>query len=173
MQERAWPWAAVWTPGPLPGRGFRVTVCLPAAGLTRLDPGTARRRPGAGVFRFRVLLEAAGDIQVLGEAADGEQAVALARQLRPGVVLMDIQMPGAEGCTPPGRSPAAPTSAGYPSSVLSVVAAGLSNEEIAARPALSPATARTHDSRIITKVAARAQFVGLARESGLAQPGRP
>ena len=38
-----------------------------------------------------------GDIEVVGEAADGNEAVALVRELRPSVVLMDIQMPGVDG----------------------------------------------------------------------------
>ena len=42
------------------------------------------------------LLRAAG-LEVVGEAGDGEQAVAAARRLRPDVVLMDIQMPGLDG----------------------------------------------------------------------------
>jgi DNA-binding NarL/FixJ family response regulator len=46
---------------------------------------------------FRVLLEAAGDIEVIGEAVNGEQAVALARAERPDVILMDIRMPGTDG----------------------------------------------------------------------------
>ena len=45
---------------------------------------------------FRLILESAG-IQVLGEAGDGEQAVALARELLPDVVLMDVRMPGMDG----------------------------------------------------------------------------
>ncbi|WP_166868699.1 MULTISPECIES: response regulator transcription factor [unclassified Salinibacterium] len=44
-----------------------------------------------------VVLEAAGDIEVVGEAADGHQAVDLARELRPDVVCMDIRMPGRDG----------------------------------------------------------------------------
>jgi DNA-binding NarL/FixJ family response regulator len=46
---------------------------------------------------FAALVSSAGDLQVVGEAADGEQAVRLARQLRPDVVLMDIRMPGTDG----------------------------------------------------------------------------
>ncbi|MFC4909220.1 response regulator transcription factor [Actinomadura gamaensis] len=46
---------------------------------------------------FRVLLERAGDIEVVGEAADGDEAVALARAHRPDVVLMDVRMPGTDG----------------------------------------------------------------------------
>ncbi len=46
---------------------------------------------------LRALLEAAGDIQVVGEAETGRQAVALTRSLRPDVVVMDIAMPMLNG----------------------------------------------------------------------------
>ena len=46
---------------------------------------------------FRMILESEPDIEVVGEAANGEQAAASARRLRPDVVLMDIQMPGGDG----------------------------------------------------------------------------
>ena len=45
----------------------------------------------------QVLLDAEDDIAVVGEAADGEEALALARSLRPDVILMDIRMPGVDG----------------------------------------------------------------------------
>jgi DNA-binding NarL/FixJ family response regulator len=46
---------------------------------------------------FRMILAAEDDFEVLGEASDGEQAVAMARRLRPDVVLMDVQMPKMDG----------------------------------------------------------------------------
>jgi len=57
--------------------------------------------------------------------------------------------------------------------VLALVAAGLTNEEIAARLVVSPLTAKTHVSRIMTKVGARdrAQLVVAAYESGMVRPG--
>ncbi|NUW37384.1 response regulator transcription factor [Nonomuraea sp. SMC257] len=57
--------------------------------------------------------------------------------------------------------------------VMTLVAAGLSNDEIAARLVLSPATAKTHVSRIMTKLGARdrAQLVVMAYEAGMITPG--
>ena len=46
---------------------------------------------------FRALLDAQDDIEVVGEAADGDEAVRLARETVPDVVLMDIRMPGMDG----------------------------------------------------------------------------
>jgi DNA-binding NarL/FixJ family response regulator len=59
--------------------------------------------------------------------------------------------------------------------VLALVAAGLNNDEIASRLFVSPATAKTHVSRTMSKLDARdrAQLVVIAYETGLVTPSRP
>jgi DNA-binding NarL/FixJ family response regulator len=52
---------------------------------------------------FRVLLEAADDIEVIGEAVNGDEAVELATAERPDVILMDIRMPGTDGLAATAR----------------------------------------------------------------------
>jgi DNA-binding NarL/FixJ family response regulator len=52
---------------------------------------------------FRSLLESERDLQVVGEAADGEEAVSVVRRLRPDVVLMDIRMPALDGIAATSR----------------------------------------------------------------------
>jgi DNA-binding NarL/FixJ family response regulator len=202
---------------------------------------------------FRALLDAQGDIEVVGEAGNGEEAVRLATQLTPDVVLMDIRMPGMDGLsatrgiaaddrlagvrvvilttfgldeyifeairagasgflvkdTEPGelvqavrvvaggeallspsvtkqliaefaaraKEPRTPDSleqlTDREREVVALVAEGLSNEEIAGRLFVSPATAKTHVSRAMGKLGARdrAQLVVIAYESGLVRPG--
>lgn len=46
---------------------------------------------------FRVVLETAGGVEVVGEASGGREAVALVADLRPDVVVMDVRMPGGDG----------------------------------------------------------------------------
>src|SRR6266542_3724673 len=144
---------------------------------------------------FRALLDAQDDIVVVGEAADGAEAVRLTVEHRPDVDLMRgiravasgdaLLSPGvtrrliAEFAT---RSRPVPATGGAPRldaltererEVMALVAAGLSNEEIAARLVVSPATAKTHVSRAMVKLGARdrAQLVVFAYEAGLVRPG--
>jgi DNA-binding NarL/FixJ family response regulator len=73
----------------------------------------------------------------------------------------------------PGSTPALDALTDREREVMGLVAEGLSNEEIAERLVVSPATAKTHVSRAMVKLGARdrAQLVVFAYESGLARPG--
>ena len=202
---------------------------------------------------FSVLLRSADDIDVVGEAGDGAEAVEITLRERPDVVLMDIRMPvidgieatrriiadprtastrilivttfdldeyvydglraGASGFLLKDTRPEAlldavrvvasgeallapsitrrlieefttrPAAAVQPAAldsltdrereVLVLVARGMSNAEIAETLYMSPATSKTHVSRLLTKLDARdrAQLVMRAYESGLVTPG--
>src|SRR5689334_16949751 len=204
---------------------------------------------------FRALLNAEPDIEVVAEAADGLDAVRLAKLTLPDVVLMDIRMPGVDGLEATRRiaadpalaatrvvilttfeldeyvfealrtgasgflvkdtepvellrgvravaagdallspsvtrrvigefaSPGRGRSAAPPAEleqltdrereVMVLVGEGLSNDEIAGRLMISPATAKTHVSRAMIKLGARdrAQLVVYAYEAGLIRPG--
>jgi DNA-binding NarL/FixJ family response regulator len=204
---------------------------------------------------LRTLLESEKGFSVVGEARDGIEAVALARNTEADVMVMDLRMPGLDGLeatrqivaderlaglkviilttyetdervfetlragasgfllkdaepdellrgisiVAEGEALLAPSVtrrliaefASQPTSarvspeqlewltrrereVMVLVASGLSNDEIAERLVISPATAKTHVSRAMRKVDAhdRAQLVVIAYESGLVVPGR-
>ncbi|GAA1932995.1 response regulator transcription factor [Streptomyces sodiiphilus] len=202
---------------------------------------------------FRSILDDEDDIEVTGEAATGAEAVRLARELLPDIVLMDIRMPELDGLaaterivaderlarvrvvilttfdiddyvyralragasgflvkdTEPmellhavrvcargdaliapavtrrlisefaGRSrrpdpaPRLRALTAREREVMGLVGQGLTNDEIARRLVLSPATAKTHVSRAMTKLGVRdrAHLVILAYESGMIRPG--
>jgi DNA-binding NarL/FixJ family response regulator len=202
---------------------------------------------------FRALLDAEPDLSVVGEAVDGAEAVRVATETRPDVVLMDIRMPGLDGLAATRQIAADPAlretkiiilttfdldeyvfealrsgASGFlvkdtepvellrgvravaagdallspgvtrrliaefaakakppvgakllqalterEREVVALVGEGLSNEEIAARLYVSPATAKTHVSRAMVKLGARdrAQLVVYAYEAGLVRPG--
>jgi DNA-binding NarL/FixJ family response regulator len=202
---------------------------------------------------FRALLDSEPDLRVVGEAATGREAVALATRERPDVLLMDIRMPDGDGLWATRRIVETPSLEGChvvvvttfeldeyvaeaivagasgflvkdtepadllrsvrvaaagdallspgvtrrllervatglrpaddagrlavlterEREVLALVAGGLTNEEIAARLVVSPLTAKTHVSRILTKLGARdrVQLVVLAYETGVVRPG--
>jgi DNA-binding NarL/FixJ family response regulator len=203
---------------------------------------------------FRMILEREADIEVVGEAATGREAVEQARLRKPDVVVMDVRMPGMDGIeatrhllatdataqtrilmlttfdldqyvyeamragasgfllknAPPdqlahairtvgaGEALLAPSvtrrlieqfvnrpraAPGGPNElseltdrereVLTLIARGLSNAEIATRLVLSQATVRTHVNRILSKLSVRdrTQATVRAYETGLVQPG--
>ena len=71
----------------------------PAAGTVAPMPVSVLIADDQALVRagFRAILETQPDINVVGEAVDGRDAVDLARRRRPDVVLMDIKMPGLDG----------------------------------------------------------------------------
>jgi DNA-binding NarL/FixJ family response regulator len=94
--------------------------------------------------------------------------------LSPGVTRRLIAEVVARG-SPRAQSPSLAALTDREREVMALVAAGLSNEEIAEQLIMSPSTAKTHVSRAMLKLGARdrAQLVVFAYESGLVQPGSP
>lgn len=83
------------TEAPRPGEQSSAT---PATGSERIRILLADDH---AIFRagLHALLDAQPDMQVIGEAGDGAQAVRLARELKPDIVLLDLSMPGMDGLT--------------------------------------------------------------------------
>src|SRR5262245_61106135 len=73
-----------------------------------LEPGRHRRRSGDRPDRAPPHLDGEDDIDVVGEARDGEEAIAIIERTRPSIALLDVRMPGIDGlevarrvlCTP-------------------------------------------------------------------------
>jgi DNA-binding NarL/FixJ family response regulator len=65
---------------------------------------------------FRMILDAEEDIEVVGEAADGEQAVFSAAQFKPDVILMDVRMPNMDGIEATRKIVSAGANGGAPES---------------------------------------------------------
>lgn len=83
---------------------FGIPLNAVATDLTPRSPSL----PGKGENRlpspWRDLLNSQPDIEVVGEAADGEEALRVAERVQPDIVLMDITMPGMDGLFAKGRN---------------------------------------------------------------------
>ena len=107
MRERVSIYGGDLDVGPRPEGGSRLRARLP---VLRDRPAGRLAGPGhpmsLGVLiaddqalvraGFRLILDAETDLEVVGEAEDGYEAVAAARRLLPDIVLMDVRMPGLE-----------------------------------------------------------------------------
>ena len=67
---------------------------------------------------FRALIEAEPGLEVVGEAADGAEAIELARTAQPDVILMDIRMPGTDGVAATSQITSLPQAGQHPARVL-------------------------------------------------------
>ena len=130
---------------------------------------------GLDQYVFEALRAGAGGFMVKDtEPADLLHGVRVAARgdalLSPGITRRLIGEFVARGPAPSKAGPEVLTN--REREVVTLVARGLSNDEIARKMVISPATAKTHVSRAMTKVSARdrAQLVVLAYESGLVQP---
>ncbi|MFI6040914.1 response regulator transcription factor [Nocardia sp. NPDC051321] len=128
---------------------------------------------------FRALLDLEDDIEVVTEAADGSQALTLARRYLPDIALIDRQMPVllinryvSQPLTPIVSAAQLNELTVREREAVTLVARGMTNDEITRSMVISPLTAKTHINRAMTNLHARdrAQLVVLAYESGLVAP---
>ncbi len=120
---------------------------------------------------FHVLIDAADDLQVVGEAIDGAQAVDLARRERADVVLMDIRMPGVDGLEATRRISADDDLAG----VKVIILTTFESDEYVYQAIRAGASARLEESpgggrsgRLARSVMSRRVTLGDSRASPLA-----
>jgi DNA-binding NarL/FixJ family response regulator len=134
-------------------------------------------------FGLRSLLDAEDDLEVVGEASDGREAVDLCRVLHPDVVLMDLRMPGGDGTTatarlaeemPDVRVLVLTTFDGDGDilravEVLRAVARGRTNAQIGRELSIGEATVKTHLLRTFAKLGVddRTHAVTVAMHRGL------
>ena len=109
MRERAAALGGTLDAGPRPAGGFRVRAPTCRCGRRDLGRASPTTRPWCGPGSAPCSTRRTTST-VVGEAADGDEAVRLALEHRPDVVLMDIRMPGVDGLAATRRSPT--TSAG-------------------------------------------------------------
>jgi two-component system chemotaxis response regulator CheB len=120
---------------------------------------------------IRAMLEGDAGIRIVGEAGTGGEAVEMARTLRPGVILMDVQMPEMDGIEATGRimaSEAAPiiafsafTLGGEAKASIEMLAAGAL--DVMAKPDLGAAGAVSDCSRVLRKKIRSASRVAVVR----------
>jgi len=120
---------------------------------------------------IRAMVEGDAGIRIVGEAGTGGEAVEMARRLRPGVILMDVQMPGMNGIEATGRimaSEAVPiiafsafTWGGEAKASIEMLAAGAL--DVMAKPDLGGAGAVSDCSRVLRKKIRTASRVAVVR----------
>ncbi|MED1807558.1 response regulator transcription factor [Bacillus subtilis] len=127
---------------------------------------------------FRYIINAQPDMTVSGEAGDGHDIIALAKQTKPDVILMDVQMPHCSGIEAAKDIMSALSDTKIvilttkrELEVLQQMAYGLRNEDIAEKLFVSESTVKTHVHRILQKCNAqdRTQAVVFAIRNGIVQ----